>query len=175
MFNNYAFFVCLVVSGSLAFGLVQAQQEGTQQEGTQQEGTQQEGTQQEGTQQEVLSSEAGLRLRVKARWDALIERDFEKAYSYMSPGYRRLFTLDKYQSSFGSVVSWESVTITDIDLKGKNSADVKVDVFYQLAIPSQVGGSLGEALGSISTQVNETWLWADDEWWYVVLNDSKGV
>lgn len=103
-----------------------------------------------------------LQQRALARWDALIKRDFDLAYSFMSPAYRKLYSSAQYASNFGSVVKWQSVKVKEVVKEGSR-AEIILDIFYQLAIP---GADLGDSVGVISKQVNETWLLSDGEWWY---------
>jgi len=122
---------------------------------------------------QVQPSEAGLRTRVLARWDALIKRNFEEAYQYLSPAYRRLYPLDVFVARFGSSVIWDSVNITSVAvMPGDDSAKVVLELFYQLALPGVDGARLGADVGLISKTVHESWIWADDEWWFVEPSDK---
>lgn len=111
-------------------------------------------------------TEERLRERVEGRWDALVERDFLKAYEFMSPSYRKLYSAEHYTSGFGSVVSWRSAEVLKVDIDG-GSANTVVEVLYQLAIPEGAGATLGSEIGSISKDFNEFWIWSQGEWWFV--------
>lgn len=111
-------------------------------------------------------SEESLRKRVSGRWDALASRDFAAAYEYLSPAYRKLFPVDGYTSRFGSAVAWEGVDVRQVTFNGK-SAEVVVDVSYQLIVPPEAGMPQADEAQSAAKSMNESWLWRDGEWWFV--------
>jgi hypothetical protein len=111
---------------------------------------------------------AKLDSRVLGRWEALIDRDFEKAYGYFSPAYRKLFPLRHYLSRTGSSVDWISADIKDSQYAGTR-AEVRVEVDYKLDFPMEQG----EGFGEISKELREIWLWVDGQWWYTDENDGK--
>ena len=49
-----------------------------------------------------------LEQRVRDRWQALEDRDFEKAWEYTSPNYRAIFSKQLYAKKFSYAVEWES-------------------------------------------------------------------
>ena len=113
---------------------------------------------------EVL--ESALRKRVLGRWDALLEQDFDGAYQYMSPAYRKLYTPESFASRFGSVVAWESVEFASVQIS-ENRAKAVLEIHYHLMIPGADGIRLGEDVGLISKQIDEDWIWLDNKWWFV--------
>jgi len=111
---------------------------------------------------------AKLDSRVLGRWEALIDKDFEQAYGYFSPAYRKLFPLRHYLSRTGSSVNWLSANIKDSQYEGAR-AEVRVEVNYKLDFPMGQGDDFGE----ISKVLKEIWLWVDGQWWYSSDNDGK--
>lgn len=105
---------------------------------------------------------ARLESRVLGRWEALINKDFELAYEYFSPSYRKLFPLQHYLSRTGSSVRWLSANIKDSQY-AETRAEVVVVVDFKLDLPM----GEGDGFGQISKDLKETWLWVDDQWWYV--------
>lgn len=122
----------------------------------------------------VKPDEKRLEVRIQERWGALIKRDFVSAYQYLSPGYKKLFSVEKYTSGFGSAIGWESIEINSLSIDGIKAA-VEVEVSYQVNIPFQQGGNMSEGIGLMSTPMQEVWLWSGGEWWYVVMGESRGV
>lgn len=115
-------------------------------------------------------SEEGLNERIMGRWDALISRDFERAYGYLSPGYRKLFPVDGYISRFGNAVIWQGVDVEQVVINSE-SAKVVVGVSYQLAMPPTAGMFQKDEMPPITKNMNELWLWRDGEWWFVDFVD----
>jgi|GEM_PF-1372452 len=111
---------------------------------------------------------AMLDSRVLGRWEALINRDFETAYGYFSPAYRKLFPLRHYLSRTGSSVRWLSAEIKDSQYTGAR-AEVRATVGYELSLPMGQGDDFGE----ITKELKEVWLWIDGQWWYTSEDDGK--
>lgn len=100
-----------------------------------------------------------LEQRVKARWDALIERDFEEAYKFNSPEYRKIYTLKDYKGDFGTKVRWTGADVVSTSVEG-NSATVRIQIAYKTAMPD---GRVVDA----SRYLSEKWVRKDGNWWYV--------
>ncbi len=97
--------------------------------------------------------------RALARWQALIQGDFEKAYSYLSPGYRAVTSLPLYRSHFGEAVRWKEAILKDISCTD-TICDVVLTIHYQYTTRSA-----GEYEGE--RPLKETWVRADNEWWFL--------
>lgn len=96
--------------------------------------------------------------RTLERWQALIHRDLDKAYGYLSPGYRAVNSLKLYKARIGKAVQWEDATLKKVSCTDK-SCEVTVSIHYRFAGPS--GKHEGDRL------LNETWTLADDQWWFL--------
>jgi hypothetical protein len=104
-----------------------------------------------------------LKERVSGRWAAMIKKDFSEAYEYFSPAYRKLFPLESYLRKTGPNVDWITAKILNISMNG-DRADVKVHLDYRLNLPPDAG--MGD-VGIIGHDLDEVWLWKDENWWYV--------
>jgi len=104
--------------------------------------------------------------RVSARWDAMMARDLEKVYEYLSPAYRDLYPLNHLQRMTGTSVQWIAMEIDAISIEG-DRADVVVSLEYKLSLPPAAGFSIGDEFGVLTKQIEEVWVWTDEEWWYV--------
>lgn len=102
--------------------------------------------------EEVVKSRAG------ARWAALLKPDMRAAYSYMTPGYRKVNTEESYRTRRGSAVKWTGAEVVEVRCPEatKCLATVRID-----AKPF-MGRKFGD---TITTHVEETWLLEDGQWW----------
>ncbi|MGB5063729.1 MAG: hypothetical protein WBQ37_08205 [Candidatus Competibacter sp.] len=101
----------------------------------------------------------GLRSRVEARWAALIEGDFDKAYAFETPAYRALYNVRQYRGRYGNGLRWQQAKVVKTDLKSPGVATVMLEIEYSFQVSGQ--GMMGQR-GSVT----ETWLWVDGQWWY---------
>lgn len=99
--------------------------------------------------------------RAEARWGALIKGDVEKAYSYTTPEYRAVVSLQHYRGKYGRVLNWRMARAVDVSYDDLTVATVSVEVTYRVDLP----GKSGEM---IETQkaITEKWIYKDREWWY---------
>lgn len=104
---------------------------------------------------------AELRERVLERWGALIKRDFERAYEFLSPGQKALLEAGQYRNLFGDDVGWKRASIVNVEQTSPNAARVRVQLDSTVLIP----GTLQEA--TISPTHLETWVRSEEQWWYV--------
>ena len=114
------------------------------------------------TEQAVKGDDDIVVERAKARWEALLGKDLETAYSYYSPGYRSATSAVDYMFQIKTRrVKWESAeylehSCTDRSCKVKFKTGFKVEK----AVP-------GMDVYHGFDDVEETWVKPDDEWWYV--------
>lgn len=100
--------------------------------------------------------------RAQARWDLLMERDFEGAWAYMTPGFRETTNQYDYARDMaGRPIRWLSATVS-----GKNCEEdvCKISVLVEYRA---VGAPSGMGQMRLSRTINETWIRLDDEWWFV--------
>jgi hypothetical protein len=102
-----------------------------------------------------------LTQRVEARWEGLITGDLHKAYSYMSPAYRAVVSLQQFGGKYGRVLNWRVARVADIRYDAPTVASVSVEVTYQVSPP----GSSGSLIENKSV-LTEKWLYMDGGWWY---------
>jgi hypothetical protein len=114
-------------------------------------------------QEAVATRRAMLEQRVTAKWDALIRKDFATAYSFTTPAYRNLFSLDAFRRNFavGKVV-WRRIEVMDVDFKGDDAAMVGINihfVYYQAPPGKDI---------EMTTYTQEPWVQVDGQWWYLM-------
>jgi hypothetical protein len=106
------------------------------------------------------TDEAVLIDRAEARWAALIEADFARAYEFESPAYRDVHTLRMFVSQFGGAVGWTAAEVLGVasDASGE-AASVTVLISYQAM---DAGGGVMDG----QRPVDERWVRTGGEWWH---------
>lgn len=95
--------------------------------------------------------------RAQARWDALVERDWNTAYSYLVPAYRAVVPLKRYGNQFSGPLQWESAKATSASCEDKRCA-VKVEITYRTLLP-------GHMDRVSSTFLDEVWVLEAGQWY----------
>ena len=99
------------------------------------------------------------------RQAALLERDFLKAYEFMSPGYRQLNTIEKFTSNYTGVYAWESSDVLSASCE-EDICKVQVEIEYDSARMFNTGRKPTVEKQIISRVNLETWLKLDNKWWF---------
>jgi hypothetical protein len=100
--------------------------------------------------------------RAVERWNHLIAHQAEKAYDYLTPGFRATQTREAYASAMnGRPLQWKSAKFNHKECE-EDRCTAYVDVAYTLKMP---GGAVG-SIESTSTQ-SETWIRVDGEWYFL--------
>jgi len=102
-----------------------------------------------------------IKQRAEARWVGLIKGDIEKAYSYTSPDYRAVVTLQQFKGKYGRVVDWRVAHANDISYDSPTVASVSVEVTYRVDLPGVRGKEI-----ETNRVLTEKWLFKNGEWWY---------
>jgi len=105
-----------------------------------------------------------LEQRVRERWQALVLRDFEKAWEYSSPNYRARFSKQLYAKKFSYAVKWELTGVEIVNYDG--DAAVASVVVRVMSEPTKQTSSASVALGAIPTTLRERWIFAEGQWWF---------
>ena len=104
------------------------------------------------------SPETVVGQRAKARWDALLAGDTEKAYQFLHPAYRALRDLKFYQDS----VSRGAAQVTDVDvIRVECKAAVctaRIRIEYKFAAGMASGGP-------VDMGFDEQWILEKGGWW----------
>ena len=99
-----------------------------------------------------------VRERSEARWDALIKRDFDKAWEYTQPAYRALVGQKDYYKRFGGAGQWKGVQIHEVTCEPERCT-VRLRLTSTLNVPRFRGQEL-------TGYIDETWVRADGQWWF---------
>ena len=109
-----------------------------------------------------------LEQRVELFWEARIQGDDLKAYTYESYAHSGEMTAAQYVGARAPTLKYKAYSIGAID-KHENKAQVTVDVQYQLNLPAM--GNL-----PLSMKLDELWVRLEDEQWYRrVLPEKLGL
>ncbi len=79
------------------------------------------------------------------RQAALLEHDFNKAYQYMSPGYRQLNNLDKFTSNYTGVYNWVSSDVLSASCE-EDVCKVNVKIFLDMGLMRNTEASAAEKI-----------------------------
>lgn len=100
--------------------------------------------------------------RVVERWNLLVAHEAEKAYDYLTPGYRATQTRENYALAMNNrPVQWSGATFKDKTCDG-DRCKVEVNVSYSVIAP----GMAGRPVKSESVQA-ETWIRVNGEWYFL--------
>ena len=100
--------------------------------------------------------------RAQARWDALIAKDFDQAWSYYSPGFRAQNPASSFAGTMQSrPIRWDSAEIRSVECAEAGTCTVVVSVAYTaIGAPGPLADMQNER------PLNETWVELEGEWWY---------
>lgn len=109
---------------------------------------------------EKADPQVQVRQRALERWASLVKGEFSKAYNFNTPGFRAVVTQDAYRARFGAAVTWSGAEVVKVDCAEVQKCLVTLRIDFK---PTAVGF---KPVGSLSTHVDETWLFEADQWWY---------
>lgn len=100
--------------------------------------------------------------RAVERWNYLASHEAEKAYDYLTPGYRATQTKADYAAAMNNrPVQWKGAKFKQKTCDAER-CQVDMDVSYVLAAP----GLGGKMLESTSTQ-SEIWIYSQGDWYFL--------
>jgi hypothetical protein len=107
----------------------------------------------------VAEDPGELRSQVEARWAALVAGDFEQAYAFETPAYRKIYTAQQFRANFEQGLRWKQARVVEIDLKQPEVATVAVEIEYGFYVS-------GRGMMEDKAVDTETWLRVDGRWWH---------
>jgi len=100
--------------------------------------------------------------RAQSRWDLILERDFEAAWEYLTPGFRETTNrFDYARDMSGRPLSWLSAEVLGQQCE-EDLCKIKVLVGYRA-----IGAPAGMGQMRLSREIEETWIRLDGAWWFV--------
>jgi hypothetical protein len=98
-------------------------------------------------------SQSLVKARAQQRWDALLKRDMEVAYQFISPAGRSLMSLEDYRQRVNAGF-WRGAKVGEIICAAETcEVTVLVDIFAQGV--------------KFTNPVKETWIMDAGKWWFV--------
>ncbi|THU01034.1 hypothetical protein E9531_09630 [Lampropedia puyangensis] len=104
-----------------------------------------------------------VKTRSTEHWQALMNLDFDKAYTYLAPSVKTVLSADGFKRRFsinprqkGS--PWKKTEVRSVTCADKETCQAKVFVEAQPYIPQFKGMST-------TTVTDEQWVYQDGQWW----------
>ena len=102
---------------------------------------------------------AAVKERSSARWEALIRGDKDAAYAYLSPGTRKMMTVEQYRGRT-QAINYTGAQVENVDCEAE-TCQVRVIVMYDY-LPAK-GTTRAKGL---ATYVQETWVLENGQVWF---------
>lgn len=96
--------------------------------------------------------------RAQQRVDLLLDRKYDQAYQYLTPSYRALNNTESYRARFGDGAKWIAPKVANVECPTENRCVVTVKLKVLV-----VARGFSKPIDSNMT---ETWLKEDGQWWY---------
>ena len=107
-----------------------------------------------------------LEQRVRERYQALVARDFNKAWEYSTPNYRAVFSKQLYVKKFSYALDLE---LTGVEVVNYDSdAAVASVVVRVMSEPIKQTSSASSLIGATPERLREKWVFSQDQWWFSV-------
>jgi hypothetical protein len=97
--------------------------------------------------------------RIGAYWQAMIDKDYEKAYSYLSPGFRLKVDKFIYRNRFFNKTDYHAAVVKTLKCEN-DRCEAMMDLNYTVLGVPPYGFKLDRV-----EQRSELWVLADDQWW----------
>lgn len=111
---------------------------------------------------DAAQGQQALEGRVTARWDALVARNFELAYTFETPSYRKVYDAAYYKGKFGDRVAWLGARVSKVKDLGGGVAEVMVKLRFKAAVPIP-----GMSVVQEETNLKEKWVQEEGTWFHV--------
>lgn len=103
--------------------------------------------------------------RVMDYWSHKINRDFDKAYEFLSPGWKGKEDKDKYARRINkSVVNWLSINIKEKQCSEAYLCTVISEIEYDY----NFRGAVNEKM-KVKSDIKERWIMKDNVWYHVPI------
>lgn len=99
--------------------------------------------------------------RILMRWQHMVDRDFDQAWEFFTPGFRQLTPRETFVAQMASrPVLWHAAELMDVECEeDRCKATLRVTI-------QPVGGPSALRHLHVPSQVEETWLLMDGVWWF---------
>jgi len=107
-----------------------------------------------------------LETSVNSRWNGIISNELDKAYSYYSPGYKEVESLEGFKLRILTAqlnIKWTQGTFKSAECSSEDVCEVRVEVTYNYSFSKR---SLG-GVENMVTELKENWIKIDGKWVHV--------
>ena len=104
----------------------------------------------------VAEPQVLVRDRATARWQALLARDFAKAYTFTTPTFKKNMTEQAYKDQFANS-QWLDAEVVGVTCAQPAICVARVRLDVKVALPRT-------SLNKITTHFDETWQLEDGQW-----------
>jgi hypothetical protein len=110
-------------------------------------------------------SASSVEARAQARWDALLARDYDTAYSLYSPGYRSAQSRVDFELAIRSRrIAWTAADVQESHCE-EDACTVVTNVGYRIGSPVP-----GVPKWESEHRLEERWVRTKGQWWFVPDN-----
>ena len=95
--------------------------------------------------------------RAMKYWQARLEANLDKAYTYANPAFRAARTVEQYKTRFGSGAMVKEVEVYKVTCEPLKCT-ARMQLTAQLNLPML-------NIGTMKTYVDEVWVLEDGSWW----------
>lgn len=101
-----------------------------------------------------------VKARAEERWKAMVAGEYDKAYEFLSAGFRSRVSPQEYRNRFEGRTEWTGTDIKSVECEKELCVASVVARFRFLGAPPfpPYDGETAE---------KENWIVADGQWWYV--------
>lgn len=108
--------------------------------------------------------------RAQSRWDALIGKDFVKAFEYLSPGARSELSPEAYASQMAvRPVRWKQAIVAGAECESEDACTVTVNIKFDVPSNQPSVGNMGT-----TAPVQERWIRLEGVWYHVPKHIALG-
>jgi len=107
-------------------------------------------------------AETGVKERAQARWDAVLAKDYDAAYTFYSPGYRSAHSRVDFEIYLRTRrVRWTSAEVQEASCEA-DVCTVETRMGYAVA-----GAVPGVPVWKSKRKLKETWVRTQGQWWFL--------
>lgn len=101
--------------------------------------------------------------RAAARWQAMMDREYAKAYEHVAPSVRSVMSLDGYKRRYNILSdqhpsSWKKAEVRGVSCESSDACTAKVYLETQIHVPKFQGMRA-------TAETEERWILQDGQWW----------
>lgn len=117
-------------------------------------------------------SEAGLRQRIDAYWQAMQEGDYTKSMKFFDPFFSARVDPIRYLSMVGRI-KYSAHRVEELSIDGPSASVMTVIRASVPPFQAKTGEIIQQAERDIP--LNDTWLWVDDNWYREFYSEAQEV